>query len=291
MTSQNAIDVLKLHENQLLKELGTADWLVAVPDETPPITITAQWRHTMQDYAGKQFVRWVMEGVDHVHTNDYDPPWDHSGSLRRISTDPLILLARHHSLSEWAENEYTGHSDATFMSGMGLRWITYDEDIRDYIERQLYELFNIHCANAWNLESVDDLFDDDRWVFGDTTYVVSSLSYAVLEENLQLSTAEAWQQFEDDIHAENEARRKKTEQHQLMQRQVRQFWELYFPDLMDIRIEMPLFREMGLEERIAEVLADADPAIVRMMAEVYIPGMYSNSVRERIKDIVKRANM
>lgn len=60
---------------------------------------------------------------------------------------------------------------------------------------------------------------------------------------------------------------------------------------MDIRIEMPLFPEMGLEERITEVLAGADPAIVRIMAEVYIPGMYSNSVRERIQEIVKRANM
>jgi hypothetical protein len=78
---------------------------------------------------------------------------------------------------------------------------------------------------------------------------------------------------------------------QQMMKQVKQFWELHFPDLMSIRIEMPLFREMGLEKRIAEVLADADPEIVRMMADVSIPGQYSNTVRERIQEIARRARI
>jgi hypothetical protein len=45
-----------------------------------------------------------------------------------------------------------------------------------------------------------------------------------------------------------------------------------------------------VEKQTAEVLADADPDMVQMMADVVIPGSYSNTVRRRIQEIVRRAN-
>lgn len=97
------VDVLNTPEDQLLEQLGKADWVITLPEGLPNLTITTQWRHALQAYAVKHFVRWVMEGIDRVLTHDYDPPWDCSGNLREIATDFLILLARHVSLSDWAK--------------------------------------------------------------------------------------------------------------------------------------------------------------------------------------------
>jgi len=87
MTQSNAVDVTRIREDQRLEQLGKADWLIALPEELPDLVITAQWRHDLQAVAAKQFVRWVMDGINRVFTHDYDPPWDHSGSLRQIRTD------------------------------------------------------------------------------------------------------------------------------------------------------------------------------------------------------------
>ena len=294
MTQPNAINVMKIDENQLLDRLGKADWVIALPENLPSLTITTEWRRALQAYAGKEFVRWVIKGTDHVLTYDYDPSWDHSGSLQSIETDPRLLLARHEMLSDWAKDEYTGQSKATYTSGYGRLWTTYDGDIGDYIEREITAYLSAHCMNIWKIEDEYDLFMDKRWDFSDIPSIVLTLVTALLEDTLQLSTAYAWKWFEADISAENAAKRQQAEAYQHMYKQVRQFWERHFPDLIGLRIDMPLFREMGLEQRITKVLSDADPAIVRMMTEikaVRFPGSYSNTVSERIQAIVKRATM
>jgi hypothetical protein len=240
MMKTRTVNITKIHEDRLLEHLDKADWVITLPEGLPNLTFTTQWRRTLQEYSGKQFVRWVMEGIDRVFTNDYDPPWDHSGTLRNVKTDSMMLLVRHDLLSSWAKNEFTGQSEATYESGYGLQWTTYEEDIRRHVERQVNTYVAAHCMNTWRLEDEVDVFADERWDMSDIPLIISLLSFALLENILQLSSADAWKQFEDDIRAENEARRKKAEQYQHMQKQVTQFWEVYFPDLMDIRIEMPL---------------------------------------------------
>ena len=290
MDKPQAVDLLKTDEDEVLERLGRADWLIALPEDLPDLIITTQWRCDLQADCARRFVRWVMQGIDRVLTHDYDPPWDTSGSLRQIKTDPLMLLVRHKLLSDWAEHEYTGHSEATYMSGMGLMWLTYHQDIENDIQGEVTEYFVDYCVNHWNMERESESFAD-CWEDSDIPWIIPRLTSVLVKDVLQLSTADAWKQFEADIIAENEARRKKAEQYQYQQQQVHQFWELHFPDLMRMRIEMPLFREMDLEQRIAEVLADADPQIVRMMAEVRLPGNYSLTVEEHIKEIVRRANL
>lgn len=135
-----------------------------------------------------------------------------------------------------------------------------------------------------------EAWEDDRWENGDFCSIGSFLTCAVLKMVLQLPTAEAWDQFRDHILAEKVAQHERHEQHRAMWQQVDQFWQLHFPDLMKMNIELPLFHKMELEVRIAHVLADADPVIVQMMHAVGVPGLYSNNVRERIMAIVRRAN-
>lgn len=289
MTQPNAIDVTKIRENQLLEHLGKTDWVIVLPEGLPHLIVMEEWRFGLQAYAGKLFARWVMDGVDRVFTHDYDPPWDHSGSLRSVITDSLTLLTRHASLSDWAENEYTGYSEATFESGIGLSWITYYEEIRDYVERQMTDFVSAHCMDFWKIEDESNLFEDKRWDFSEIPIIVSILAFASLKDTLKLLTTDAWKWFETDIHTENAARRKEAERRHYMQEQVKRFWGLHFPDLMSIRIEMPLFRKMGLEKRITDVLADADPDIVQAIVEIYVPGNYSNTVRECIQYIARRA--
>lgn len=293
MTQPDPVNILKLNEDELLARLGQGDWLIALPDNLPPLTVTVQWRRDLQALAGKRFVRWVMAGIDHVFTHDGDPPWDSSGRLRQIAADPLTLLTRHETLAEWADHEYTGHSRATYVSGCGLGWNTYKDEMEEDLESEAYQLLGSHCMAFWDFEEMSELFMDSRWDHSDLPLIVLHLFQALGIETLQLSTAEAWQRFQADVLAENEEKRLQSERHWRMMDVVRQFWEYHFPDLIDMRIEMPQFQELGLEARIREVLADADPDIVRMMVELpanHLPGLYSNSVTEYIKALIHQAN-
>lgn len=96
-----------------------------------------------------------------------------------------------------------------------------------------------------------------------------------------MTTAAAWQLDESEVREELEERRRRAEEFAKQRDQVGAFWRVAFPDLIDARIEMPQFRHMNLEERIAEQLADTDTQIVRLIAHpgIFLLGNYSNSVQ------------
>ena len=92
MNSEHGIDITELEAEEALSVVGTGDWLVALIDGVPDIIIPARWRMSLHEYAAKQFVRWVIAGVDRSISHDSDPSCDSSGSIRRTQTDSLMLL-------------------------------------------------------------------------------------------------------------------------------------------------------------------------------------------------------
>ena len=121
---------------------------------------------------------------------------------------------------------------------------------------------------------------------------------SALEETLRLAigriaTADVWQRLEmvaraeiDEEHRRNQERWAK---HKLMSEQAQVFWQQHFAYLEDERIEKVVFKEIQLGEKLADILADTDPEIVAAIAEVGLPGNFSNSVRDTIIAIAKRA--
>ncbi|MEW6738016.1 MAG: hypothetical protein AB1489_42460 [Acidobacteriota bacterium] len=85
-------------------------------------------------------------------THDDDPPWDHSGRLYiKCLTNPGIqyltpygddmekfTVANYNKLGDFL-SEYTGQSNASFVSGCGLFYQTYEEDLRELVENWIDE--------------------------------------------------------------------------------------------------------------------------------------------------------
>ncbi len=288
MTDQSdSIDITQIDEDDLLKQLGQGDWVIALPPNISDLTITVQGRQAWHEIAGKLFVYWVIQGIERRISHGFDPPWDSSGSIRQSKADPLMLLARYQTLRDWAENEYTGNSIATYISGMGLDWETFEKAVSNDIEERTYRILEAHCKPFLAPSDDDEVWENPEW--DEIDIIMIFLNAALRDDALQMTTAEAWQRYEAPVRSEIEASRQQAEHHRQMQAWVRQFWEQHFPDIVGNRIEVPQFREMNLEHRITEVLADTDPQIVRLIAELGAPGNYSNRVRVMIKDLACRA--
>jgi hypothetical protein len=284
-----SVDLLRIPEEDWLKALGEGDWLLTLPKDHPDLAVSAAWRRTLADDAACKFVRWVMAGVSVEIVRDDDPPWDCSGSARRYQADPLMLLSRHQTLEEWLTSEYTGNSRASYVSGMGLFWQTYEDDLNETIAEQVSELISDQLKPA--LQPLDD----DGWdeVVEDVFEVEYTLQNVLRLIIGQGTTVDAWRNFEDVVIEQLATERKRQDEEQarllMMHEQVQVFWRQYCADLEGMRIERPDFKRLNLAERLADVLADSDPQIVEAIAKLGLPGKFSNSVHELIRQIASRA--
>jgi len=69
-------------------------------------------------------------------TFDYDPPYDHSGELKEIGK---FSIDDYDVLSDFLE-EYTGNWTASFQSGCGKHWNTYEDDFYRMIQDFTYNI-------------------------------------------------------------------------------------------------------------------------------------------------------
>ena len=284
--NKQPIDIIQLDSSELLAHLGDEDWLIALLHDLPAFKVTVQWRAAFQQIVGKLYVRWVLKGIERTLSHDSDPPWDYSGSMRQSRGDSVLMRVRHQTLHDWAHAEYTGESRATYVSGYGLHWLTYADDAERLAYNQLYELLKLHCRHIFDF---DDMTIESERTWDDQDIIVTVLASALCQDVLRMQTTDAWIQYEPLVQAdllEEQAKAQRCEEEAEI---VREFWRTHFPDFLEARIEMPDFKGLRLGDRVAEVLADTDPEIVRMLTEFPIPGNYSNSVRTAIINIARRA--
>src|SRR5688572_30031576 len=120
------IDISNIPEEKLLEVLGEGDWVLTLPEDYPDVVISQAMRQQLYDEVAHTFVEWVMGGIEIEINHNFDPEWDRSGLALRRERDSLMLLIKYETIEEWLAKAYTGNSRATYMSGHGLAWETYD---------------------------------------------------------------------------------------------------------------------------------------------------------------------
>ena len=84
-------------------------------------------------------------------THDYDPPFDCSGQAYR--THEYYRLMDYQTFEDFLE-EYNGASQASYMSGCGLFWRTYSDEIEDEIRDENYDYCKTILTNELNLPNI-----------------------------------------------------------------------------------------------------------------------------------------
>jgi hypothetical protein len=274
-----------------LKKLGDGDWEWDLPDDDENIAVfTKAWRDEQLDKIAEKFVRWVLRGIDHTHHHRYDPPWDSSGNVDSQKTDSLTLVTRYSTLSEWFEDALTGHSQASYVSGSGLNWMTYGDEFGDDIEEAIFYVFAERVTSIYQVERGDLFFDKIIDVCCDNLPDLEGLMVLSIGKH---RTFDIWKKYEmlvrEKIAEEHRQAEIRRQQLIVMREQVKQFWELHFSEYNIVKIEAPQFDEEKVGERLIELLMDADPELVKGIATVGLPGKFSNSVTYQIELIAKSA--
>lgn len=281
------IDISQMDGEQALAVLGMGTWEIALPDGYPELVVEPEWREGIIAWTCCAYVRWVKDGKSRAITFDYDPPWDHSGEVLSRDTDPLILRGRYATLGAWLADEYTGQWRATFESGYGKYWDTFGNYLEEYLQERITALLKDQCPDQF----AEADMSIDPW---DDLCMVSTLLEWMLKLSVEpVSTADAWERFEILTLRQMETeRRRQTEAAARRERQgeqARHFWMTHFTDLTTERIDRPRYRNLRLEERLRDLLADTDPAVVEAIAEFGLPGQFSNRVHEAIQALARAA--
>ncbi len=98
--------------------------------------LDAWWDEVAIPLINKTYCDWKSEG-SHLVLKSTDYFGDNSGDL--VSEDIPDDL-HYDSLRDWAQSEYTGNSEATYISGCGLRYIKYSEEIDSALMNSLWNL-------------------------------------------------------------------------------------------------------------------------------------------------------
>lgn len=286
------IDITKIPNGQLLAVLGQGDWVIALPGDYPDLVVTAAWRQLLVDDTARRFVRWALRGIRYRINHDDDPPWDSSGNAERESLNTEDMLSLYETLDEWMEDELTGNSMASYVSGMGLYWQTYGEDIQIDLHNELAEYLkqNLLPKNITDQNTLWDLWDQTSEAIDPVDVY---LEEALLEAVGLMPTRDAWRNYKSIVQAQIETERveaaEQAARYREMDRQVRAFWRQHYPGLDGVRIEKPQFKALKMADSLADKLADTDPLVVEAIASLGLPGNFSNSVKMIIALIAKRA--
>lgn len=96
----------------------------------------AHWYHEWFTEIATWFSYTIQYSTAHKVSYDSDPPWDCSG--RTVETGSFDL-SQYKTFKEFQE-EYTGNTKASYMSGCGFFHETYEEELL----YQLEEFFSVH---------------------------------------------------------------------------------------------------------------------------------------------------
>ena len=284
-----AVDLTKLNEDELLSALGDGEWVIAMPEGYVDLHVTTKWRDELAAWTGTRFVRWVLNGVRYEIIHDSQSSGDRSGEAHRRPADPLMLRTDYSTLTAWLKNEHTGQWEATYESGYGKHWETYSNVLDTYIRECLSELFQTQYAIQF--AQPDDDCGDAVW--NDVSLVEIDLVQALMMVIGRITPADAWTRYEavtrQQIAEEEHLSAERTALYMQKRAQAQQFWQVYFDDLHQVRIEQPQFEELHLEKRLYELFLDIGPDIIEAIAEVGIPGDFSNKVSARIRALATSA--
>jgi hypothetical protein len=283
------VDISNIPDEKLLEVLGDGDWVLSLPDEYPDVVITAAMRQKLYDEVARTFVEWAMRGIEVEIDHSFDPEWDRSGVALRRERDPLMLLIKYETIEEWLTKANTGNSQASYMSGHGLYWDTYDDEFEQRIQHFWDERIDDMARSLSKDE--DDYHEILEYTIDSILDVEINAVEALRHYIRKGTTQEVWKKYQGEVatklyqqQAEADERRIR---HSIMRERVQSFYDLHFADLPRDKMEMPQFRESNVENRLREVLLDADPELITALAEVGLPIVVSNKVSDKITNLLR----
>ncbi|MGN0466865.1 MAG: hypothetical protein ACI4F9_11050 [Lachnospiraceae bacterium] len=123
-----------------------------------------------KDWIKAKIIRKIREYLTpipaHYEWEEDDCPYDHSG---RIVKNGFVSLNQ--TIDEFLENEYSGNTEATYISGMGLQYNTFGNELSYYtIEiagEIMYSSIGRHIEKHFNISLSDDELEAVRDKCGD----------------------------------------------------------------------------------------------------------------------------
>lgn len=107
----------------------------------------------------------------------------------------------------------------------------------------------------------------------------------------QMKTDEVWKKFKDQVifsrKLANEAARRRQEFREMLHEKSKELKETSLPQITEAKIERPQWKEENLGELLEHILKEAEIEYVVAVAEVGLPGRFSNSVAAEIRAIGK----
>ena len=125
----------------------------SVPQKDKEAIVDKAYRKIIKNF-------YTQDKVEIAH--DYDPPYDCSGQA--YNTHKSYKLMDYEIFEDFLD-EYTGSSRASYMSGCGLFWRTYSNEVEDEIRDEHYNYCKNILTNELNLPkdssySIDDYYDE-----------------------------------------------------------------------------------------------------------------------------------
>jgi len=275
----------KALRDKLIDKYSDAAWALKVTDELIFVLTPSRRQEILENYAC-WFANWVLDGKKREITHDYDPPWDGSGTVLTRKMGEGALLYWYRTLGEWMEEELTGNQTATFLSGCGLAAENFERRIRDSIERDMWESFRTELPEEDVMAIEEILGNSDAFVWG-----VEVFADPLVKLFGQMKTDEVWEKFKDQVvfsrKLANEAVRRRWEFREALGEKSKELLETSLPQITEAKIERPYWKKENLGEYLEKILKKAEIEYVVAVAEVGLPGHFSNSVAAEIREIGK----
>ena len=243
----------------------------------------------------------LLTGVKRYITHDYDPPWDCSGSLYSNPTNNRFHVQQYDKVRDFFV-EYTGNSIASYVSGCGLFYETYEEYYWEWMEQEfrsaqwsvvesLPDDVWIQLAHEiWGEEDVDlgdkemlicefiEEFDDNLFIY------IEELLAKIGDMTMQLAYGLGEDQAMERIRKEDEEQRKRAVQIEKERAEFKTFWPLLekeyrltyqkeIPKIIEM-LEYPSFKQFLDQHHI-------DKNKRRLIAK-YAPISFSNKVEFKL---------
>lgn len=105
----------------------------------------------------------------HYEWQNDDCPYDHSGKLIENG-----IINLNQTITEFLENEYTGGTEATYISGNGLRYNTFGDDLSNFTLKMggeiLYNTTRQYLEDFFGQSIPDEIFDNIMDEYHDEIY-------------------------------------------------------------------------------------------------------------------------
>ena len=189
--------------------------------------ITPNFIFSQIEIVGKWFCKWVFVGSSYTisHSND---SYDNSGELLNEGMDEYGKIKKYDNVGEWFEQEPIGYSEATYVSGCGLKYPTYWALLEENIKKEIERI----KIKEWGENQFDDIPSEAEDEFLDIEDKLMDIFKYFFDI---FSTVQCWIEYNEvvmdelqhEIAKEKEKEKKRIE----LETMAKEIWNKHFPNI------------------------------------------------------------